>query len=112
MQVGNVPAGLDPRTSALTINRALGRRIPRVRIGEERYNVRLWGASHAECETHYRALVTSWRELHNVHLASGALLYRVEVGSSGLHLNDPDTGWPFILVGIEASFSEETVAVS
>lgn len=110
MLVGNVPQGVAPMSSALTINRALGTRIKRVRIGQERFNVRLWAGSGAEAESHYLALAATWRERFNVHLPSGALLYAVDVGAAGSHLTDPDTGWPFVLVGIEATFSEETVS--
>lgn len=110
MQVGNVPAGIPTNTSALTINRAIGSRVKRQRRGVERFNVRLWASSRFEAESHYQALATSWRELFNVHLDSGALLYAVDVESPGSHLSDPDTGWPFVLVGVMATFSEETVS--
>jgi hypothetical protein len=110
MLVGNVPAGVAPKSSALTINRAIGSRIKRVRIGQEQFNVRLWASSAAEAESHYLALAATWRERFNVHLPSGALLYSVDVGSPGSHLSDPDTGWPFVLVSVEATFSEETVS--
>lgn len=110
MVVGNVPREFAAKSSALTINRALGSRIKQVRIGEERYNVRLWAATADEAESHYQALAATWRELFNVHLASGALLYAVDVSSAGSHLADPDTGWPFVLVGVEATFAEETVS--
>lgn len=110
MTVGNVPAGVAPLSSAFTINRAIGSRAPRIRMGSERFNVRLWGSTRDECESHYTALVEDWTQLFNVHLASGALLYSVEVVTPGSHLSDPDTGWPFVIAGVEAAFSEVTVS--
>ena len=58
MQVGNVPRDVPVFTSALTINRAVGIRIKRVRIGQERFNVRLWAATKDEAESHYQALAS------------------------------------------------------
>lgn len=110
MQGGNVPAGVAPGASALTINRPNGIRERGLPMGVDRLNVRLWGSSPSTCESHYRALLATVNRRVNVHLASGALIYSVFEVSAGQHLTDPETGWPHLLAGIELRYSDMVVA--
>lgn len=109
---GNVPAGVAPMSSALTINRPTGTKMRGLPLGVDRLNVRVWGASQAECETHYRALLATVNRRKNVHLDSGAVLYSVFEVASAQHLTEPDTKWPHALAAFEVQYSEMVVASS
>ena len=112
MQGGNVPEGIAVKSSALTVNRPSGVKMRGLPMGVDRLNVRLYGSTKAECETHYRAFLASVNRRLNVHLASGAVLYSVFEVASAQHLTDPDTQWPHVIIGVELRYSEMIVAVS
>ena len=110
MQGGNVPAGVDVGSSALTINRPTGVKERGLPKGTDRLNVRLWGSSTDEVESHYRAFLRTVNRRLNVHLPSGAVLYSVFEVSAGQHLVEPETGWAHLIVGVEVQYSEMIVS--
>lgn len=116
-----VPPGAPLSATAgytgLSYNRSGGgprrRRTP---VDAERLTMRVWGTTHAEAETTYRALVDTLASQLNqrVDLDGGtyAILYLAREVSMGIHLDDPDTGNPLVQSVWEIAYWRHAIAAS
>ena len=99
-----VPPGVSLSASngytGLSFSRSGGGPRTRVPVDAVRITMRVWGRTHAEAETTYRALVdTLGGQLNQrVDLSGGtyAILYLAREISVGVPMTDPDTGNPMV----------------